>query len=242
MSGSVYVGLSGWAYDHWRDGFYKGIPSSQWLRYCAERFDALEINASFYRLQKAQTLKKWSAQSPGDFVFSLKAHRYNTHVKRLRDPEQGVVTERDNARPLGSKLKVVLWQLPGNFRIDLARLDAFCKALGRWRSVRHSIEFRHRSWFNDEVAALLRQHRVAVCQSDAADWPLWNAVTTDLVYVRLHGHSHTYVSRYQKGSLQGWAQKIRRWQREGRQVHVYFDNDGKGAAPYDALRLISLLR
>jgi uncharacterized protein YecE (DUF72 family) len=104
------------------------------------------------------------------------------------------------------------------------------------------MEFRHPSWFTDEVANCLRAHRIAACQSDAADWPLWDVVTTDLIYVRLHGHEATYASAYPESELRAWARKIRRWQREGRDVHVYFDNDAWGHAPRNAQRLLALLR
>jgi uncharacterized protein YecE (DUF72 family) len=108
--------------------------------------------------------------------------------------------------------------------------------------VRHAIEFRHESWFDAEVAALLAEHRIAVCQSDAADWPVWNAVTTDLVYVRLHGHLATYASAYSEAELRAWARRIGRWLRERRDVHVYFDNDAFAHAPRNATRLIALLQ
>jgi len=122
---------------------------------------------------------------------------------------------------------------------DLERLQTFADALRGW-PVRHSIEFRHASWFDDDVAACLREHAIAVCQSDAADWPLWDRVTTDVVYVRLHGHDVTYASRYSTDALRGWARKLRRWADEGRDVYVYFDNDADCHAPFDALRLVAL--
>ena len=124
----------------------------------------------------------------------------------------------------------------------MERLQVFAKALKSWPQARHAIEFRHDSWFDNEVAACLRAHRLAICQSDAADWPLWDAVTTDMVYVRLHGHAVTYVSAYNTRELGQWARRIRRWLRQNRHVHVYFDNDALGAAPRNALELIALVR
>jgi uncharacterized protein YecE (DUF72 family) len=123
----------------------------------------------------------------------------------------------------------------------MERLHRFARALKSWPQARHAIEFRHESWYDDEVAACLRAHRVAVCQSDAADWPMWDVVTTDMVYVRLHGHDVTYASSYSDKALSQWSRCIRRWTREGRNVHVYFDNDAFGAAPLNALRLIELV-
>lgn len=234
----VYIGTSGWNYDHWRDDFYRGVRKKDWLKFCADRFTGIEINATFYRLQNRSTFSRWRDQTPPGFHFAAKGNRFLTHNKKLNDPRPAVRLERERAQGLGDKLAAVLWQLPGNFHFHLDRLQAFADALGSWNTVRHTIEFRHRSWFVDEVADCLAQHRIAVCQSDAADWPMWEAVTTDMVYVRLHGHSRTYASAYSNASLQQWAKRVCRWQKEGREVHVYFDNDGEGAAPHDALRLM----
>ncbi len=241
-AGRAYIGTSGWNYEAWARSFYRGQPKSQWLRLCAQCFSALEVNATFHRLQQRQTFRRWRDQTPAGFRFAIKANRYLTHSKKLVEPLAAVVRERERASALGDKLAVVLWQLPHNVHRNLERLEAFARALGRWRSVRHAIEFRHPSWFDPEVAACLQRHRIAVCQSDAADWPMWDAVTADLVYVRLHGHSATYASAYGEAALRRWAGRVRRWQREGREVHVYFDNDALGHAPRNALRLIELLR
>jgi len=209
---------------------------------CAARFTALEVNATHYRLQSAATFRRWRNETPPAFRFAVKANRYLTHSKKLKDPLPAIGTERSRAAALREKLAVVLWQLPRNFHCNLARLATFARALRRWPAARHAIEFRHPSWFCAEVAACLGEHRIALCQSDAADWPLWDAVTTDLVYVRLHGHALTYASSYSEHELRAWARKARRWLREGRDVHVYFDNDAAGAAPRNALRLLALLR
>ena len=235
------IGTSGWNYDGWRESFYAGAPRKDWLRLCAGRFSGIEVNATFYRLQSRATFERWGAETPRDFRFAIKANRYLTHNKKLGDPRAPIALERSRAEGLGPKLAVVVWQLPHNFHRHLERLDAFARALRGWRAVRHAIEFRHESWFDDEVAGCLRSHRIAVCQSDAADWPLWNAVTTDLVYVRLHGHEQTYASAYPERDLRRWAGKVRRWLGEGRDVHVYFDNDALCHAPFNAERLIALL-
>ncbi len=142
---------------------------------------------------------------------------------------------------MGDKLAAVIWQLPERFYKNLERLEGFARALKSWRAVRHAIEFRHDSWFDDEVAACLHAHRLAVCQSDAADWPRWDAVTTDMAYIRLHGHTATYASSYSARELGQWARRIRRWLKQGCDVHVYFDNDARGAAPRNALELIRRL-
>lgn len=238
----TYIGTSGWNYDEWRDNFYAGVPRKDWLRHNARCFPAVEIDATFYGSQRPETLRRWREQVPREFRFAMKGNRYLTHTKRLRDPREPIGRERDNARALGARLAVVLWQLPGNFRRDDERLAGFLKALRHWRRVRHALEFRHDSWFDPEVAVLLSDHQVAVCMSDAADWPLWNAVTTDMVYVRLHGHTRTYASGYAHRTLAAWAQRIRQWQAEQRQVHVYFDNTADGHAPVDALTLLRMLQ
>jgi uncharacterized protein YecE (DUF72 family) len=241
MAGRVFIGTSGWNYDTWRDDFYRGRPKKDWLRFCAERFNAVEVNATFYRLQTRETFRRWRDQTPKGFRFAIKANRYLTHNKKLSDPRGPIGTERERAAGLGDKLAAVVWQLPPNFHKHLDRLEGFCRALKGWRLPRHAIEFRHQSWFDAEVADCLHRHRIAVCQSDAADWPLWDAVTTDLVYIRLHGHEATYASGYRDAQLRAWADKIRRWQRRGIEVHVYFDNDALGRAPFDALQLIKLI-
>jgi len=238
----VYIGTSGWSYTGWKNGFYRGVSRKDWLGYCARQFSAVEINASFYRLQNPETLARWRQQTPPAFRFALKANRYLTHARKLLEPAPSIALERQRASALGEKLAAVLWQLPANYHRDVPRLREFLAALGEvWADVRHAVEFRHPSWFIEEVAEALAACRVAVCQSDAADWPLWDRVTTDLVYVRLHGHTRTYASAYSSTGLQRWAARVLDWSRRGYSVHVYFDNDAEGAAPRDALRLIDLL-
>ena len=240
MSGQVYIGTSGWNYDSWRDDFYRGIPRKNWLRFCAEHFNSIEVNASFYRLQSKETFRRWHDATPADFRFAIKGNRFLTHNKKLADPLPAIRLERDHARSLGEKLAAVIWQLPRPFRKNMERLQLFARALESWPRARHAIEFRHDSWFDDEVAACLRTHHIAVCQSDAADWPLWDAVTTDMVYVRLHGHAVTYASAYGTRELGQWAKRIHRWLKQGRNVHVYFDNDALAAAPQNAQALAAL--
>lgn len=242
-TGTAYIGTSGWNYDRWRDGFYGDTPKRQWLAFYAQRFGAIEVNATFYRLQTRETFARWAAATPAGFRFAIKGSRYLTHRRRLDDAAESIARQRDVAAALGDKLAVVVWQLPKRQHRDMEKLDPFVRALrARWPRVRHAVEFRHQSWFVDDVAACLRTFAIANCLSDAADWPLWDAVTTDLVYVRLHGHAVTYRSGYSEVELRAWARRARRWLREGRDVHVYFDNDADGHAPHDASRLIALLR
>jgi uncharacterized protein YecE (DUF72 family) len=235
------IGTSGWSYPGWRHDFYAGVPQRNWLAFCAAHFTGIEVNATFYREMKPSTLARWRDETPADFVFAIKGHRFITHVKRLADPADSVARQHRAVAALGDKLAVMLWQLPGTFGKNMARLHEFLGSLDAWPEVRHAVEFRDTSWFDDEVAAALARHRAAVCISDAADWPMWEAVTTDLVYVRLHGHERTYASAYSDKQLRSWARRARRWLTEARAVHVYFDNDSEGAAPCDAMRLLGML-
>jgi uncharacterized protein YecE (DUF72 family) len=242
MPGKTYIGTSGWNYKSWRDGFYGDTPRKQWLRFCAQRFTGIEVNGTFYRLQEKSTFEKWRDQTPERFRFAIKGHRYVTHNKKLLDLEESVIRCRESASPLGKRLAAVVWQLPAFLKKDTDRLEKFLDALRQWKSTRHAIEFRHKSWFDDEVTERLRRHAVAVCMSDAPDWPMWEEVTTDLVYIRLHGHTRKYASSYSKHSLRKWAARIRDWLDENRAVHTYFDNDAEGAAPQNALTLLEMLR
>src|SRR5213592_1569635 len=241
MAGKAYIGTSGWNYKTWRDGFYGDTPQKQWLRFCAERFTGIEVNGTFYRLQEKSTFRKWRDQTPDGFSFAIKGHRYVTHNKKLLEVEEAVIRCRESASPLGKQLAAVVWQLPAFLKKDIERLEKFVKTLRHWKSTRHAIEFRHKSWFDDEVAECLKRQRVAVCMSDAPDWPMWEEVTTDLVYIRLHGHTRKYASSYSKHSLRKWAARIRGWLDENRAVHAYFDNDAECAAPKNALTLLEML-
>jgi len=237
----AYIGTSGWNYDAWRD-FYQDVPRAERLRYCGERFTGIEINATHYRLQARATMKRWRDAVPAGFRFALKVHRFLTHNKKLKDVDESIPRSRDPARALDPKLEVVLWQMPANFRKNAERLRSFARTLRRrWRAHRHAIELRHSSWFDDQIAACLADYDLAVCLSDAPDFPLWDRVTTDLVYVRLHGHTRKYASSYSTPSLRRWADRARGWLDEGRDVHIYFDNDAEGAAPRNAVTLLELL-
>jgi uncharacterized protein YecE (DUF72 family) len=239
--GRILVGTSGWVYKSWREHLYRGIPARAWLAHAASTFGSLEINGSFYTQISPDTYRRWRDETPPDFRFALKGHRFVTHYKRLRDVDRSIALLRDAASALGDKLAVVVWQLPANFSADLARLQGFVRSLDGWSAVRHSIELRHRSWFTDEVAAVLREGGVASCLSDAPDFPMWRETTADFVYVRLHGHSRKYASSYSRPHLQRWAADVRAGSPRGRDVYLYFDNDAEGAAVRNALTLVDVL-
>ncbi|ROR34382.1 DUF72 domain-containing protein [Inmirania thermothiophila] len=240
MAGSLHIGTSGWSYPHWRDGFFRGVPRARWLAHLAAHFDTVEVNASFYRRLAPATLARWAAATPDDFLFSLKGHRAVTHLRRLRDVAAEVAAQRAASAPLGARLACVLWQAPPGLHADAALLAGFLEVLGTWPGPRHVLEFRHRGWFTDAVAERLAAAGVAHALSDAGRWPRWDAVTTDLVYVRLHGRPRTYASAYGEAGLRPWAERISAWRAEGRDVFVYFDNDAAGAAPEDARILQAL--
>src|SRR5690242_1109767 len=181
MTPELRIGLSGWTYAHWRQDFYAGIPQRAWLAHAAAKFDALEINGSFYRLQSEAALARWYAETPPGLIFTAKGHRFLTHAKKLLEPQEPIARSRANMAPLRDKLKAVVWQLPRQLARNIERLQSFVVALGAWPEVRHAIEFRHVSWFDDEVADCLAGHRIANCISDAATWPIWERTTTDLV-------------------------------------------------------------
>ncbi len=238
---TAWIGTSGWVYPNWRDHLYGDVPVRRWLEIASRTFGALEINGSFYTQISPETYARWRRETPEGFRFALKGHRFVTHYKRLRDAADSIARLRDQARGLGDKLTAVVWQLPARFSVDVPRLDDFLRALDAWPDARHALELRHRSWFVPAVEDRLREARVAVCLSDAPDFPMWRCVTTDLVYVRLHGHTRKYCSRYSTASLARWADDTRRWLDAGRDVHVYFDNDGEGHAVHDALTLRAMM-
>lgn len=238
----LHIGLSGWNYREWRDRFYAGVPQRAWLAHAVRHFNAIEINSTFYRLPRESGVARWRAHAPPGFVYAIKGSRYVTHVQWLNDAAEPVARLRDLVRPLGAALGPVLWQMHPRLKKDLPLLAELLDVLGAtWPDARHCVELRHASWFDDETAALLAGRRIANVISHAARFPLWEAVTADLVYVRLHGAPKTYFSQYSLPELAAWAEKIRGWRGEGRAVHVYFDNDADGHAPYDALSLMQRL-
>ena len=236
------IGTSGWNYKSWKNDFFQGVVQKKWLEHYSSKFNAVEVNATFYRLLQENVLRGWKERTPEDFYFAVKGSRYTSHTKRLKDPEEAIRKQWDNLNILQEKIKVVLWQLPGSMQKNTERLQNFLQVLSKiWPENRHVMEFRHTSWFDSEVAQLLEEFNCGTCISDAADWPMWDQVTSDLAYVRLHGNRETYVSSYTEEELQQWADRIQDWLEQGIGVHVYFDNTDGVAAPNNALRLKELL-
>ncbi|MFP5335453.1 MAG: DUF72 domain-containing protein [Actinomycetes bacterium] len=269
--GVVRVGISGWRYPPWRGVFYpRGLPQRRELAHVAERMTSVEINGSFYSLQRPESFLAWSAETPPGFVFAVKGGRFITHMKKLRDVEVPLANFlASGVLALGPKLGPLLWQLPPTLGFDAERIAAFADLLPRttaqaaelarghderladrdWttvdadRPLRHAIEVRHRSFTEPSFVELLREKGIALVVADTAGrWPLLEEVTADHVYVRLHGDVELYVSGYSAEALDMWAAKVRTWAESGRDVYVYFDNDAKVHAPFDALALADRLR
>ena len=263
--GRVRVGISGWTYAPWRGTFYpKGLRQRDELGYVADRMSSVEINGSFYSLQRPSSFRSWREQTPDDFCFAVKGGRFITHMKRLADVETPLANFfASGVLALGPTLGPMLWQLPPTFRFDADRLAAFFALLPRTtmqaahlakhhdervpeaitkadadRPVRHALEVRHASFVDAGLPELLREHDVALVVADTAGkWPLLRDVTSDFVYVRLHGDTELYASGYDDDALDTWAVSVRDWAQAGSDVYVYFDNDMKVRAPYDAMAL-----
>jgi len=237
----IWIGTSGWTYDGWRGSFYpKDMPARLWLSYYATQFSTVEINGSFYRTLAIEAVRTWRDSTPRAFAFAWKASKFITHWKRLSAKcENSVALTETRLAALASKDGTILFQLPPNFSKDRARLDAFIQMLPRSRQ--YAFEFRHRSWYDDEVPNILQTNNAALCISDHEDAPAPWEVTADHVYLRGHGPGGRYRGSYQIKTLARWAQAILEWRRKRRKVFVYFDNDQKAAAPRDARRLLGLV-
>ena len=249
-AGRVHVGCSGWQYKHWRGDFYpSGLPQSRWFAHYALSFDTVEINNSFYRLPEAATFARWKEQAPPNFVYAVKASRFLTHMKKLKDPYEPLVRFFDNAAELGDRLGPVLYQLPPNWPLNLARLETFLRTLpggpegpplrtrGLQARLRHVIEFREPSWYDDRVFALLEKHRVALCLHDMEGSATGKMAVGPFVYVRFHFGQQKYGGAYDDERLDAWGRWLSAQAVTGREVFAYFNNDIGGHAPKDAIRL-----
>ena len=282
------IGISGWRYGPWRGTFYpKGLAQRRELEYASRQLNSVEINGSFYSLQRPNNYRDWYGQTPAGFVFAVKGGRFITHMRKLKDVETPLANFfASGVLCLKEKLGPILWQFPPQMRFDPARFETFFKLLPRdteamaelskdhderlkgraWtkadakRPVRYAVEIRHESFATREFVDLLRAHDVALVFADTAGrWPFAEDVTSDFVYARLHGAEELYVSGYTPAALDGWAARLKAWQAGGepkdakrwggkpakkakrRDVFVYFDNDVKVRAPFDAVQLASRL-
>jgi uncharacterized protein YecE (DUF72 family) len=283
----VTIGISGWRYPEWRGTFYpKGLVHREELAYAAQRFRSVEINGSFYSLQRPASYERWRAETPADFVFAVKGSRFITHMKKLRDIEVPLANFfASGVLALREKLGPILWQFPETVPFDDrfaeffgllprdtraaaelaarhdARLDDRCFfEVDQRQRIRHAVELRNPNAASPDLVALLRKHRIALVVADTAQrFPRFEDVTAEFVYVRLHGDTELYASGYGPRALRRWAERIRAWHAgsepadverlapppprrpAGRDVYVYFDNDSKARAPFDALALARLL-
>lgn len=283
------IGISGWTYAPWRGNFFPAkLPHRRELEFASRQVSSIEINGTFYSLQKPKSYQKWHDETPQDFIFSLKGGRFITHIKRLRDVESALANYfASGPLALKGKLGPILWQMPPSFKFDATLLEEFFRqlprdtssalALGRNhdakvegrsyledhgnRPIRHALEIRHPSFENTEFIALLRKHHIAAVVADTAGkWPLIEDITSDFMYLRLHGDEELYASGYSPQALDQWAAKIKSWINgknprgarklaprnpgllaEGLEVFVYFDNDIKVHAPFDAISLATRL-
>jgi uncharacterized protein YecE (DUF72 family) len=240
--GRCFIGTSGWSYRHWRGPFYPsamGKGSAQ-LDFYALRFDTVEVNGTFYRLIEVETLRRWREQTPPGFVFACKGSRFLTHMKRLKDTEQGPARFFERVDALEDKLGPVVFQLPGRFKPDRERLAAFIAALPARH--RYAFEFRDPAWFEPGILNLLKQQGVALCLYEFAGREAPLEVTAEFVYIRLHGPDGPYQGSYDDAALRTWAQRIGAWTSAGRDVYCYFDNDENAFAPQNASQLMQLIR
>jgi uncharacterized protein YecE (DUF72 family) len=278
------IGISGWTYKPWRGTFYpKDLPHKRELEYASRKFNSIEINGSFYSLQRPSSYRKWYQETPDDFVFSVKGGRFITHMLKLKGVESALANFfASGILALNEKLGPILWQLPPMLKFDAGRIESFLEQLPRdtteaaklgkrhneklkgrahvetdkKRPMRHAMEVRHPTFEDSKFIDLLRSHNVAMVVADTAGkWPVIEDLTADFVYVRLHGDEELYVSGYTDEALDMWAAKVRPWLKGrqckdartfgknipaldcGRDVYVYFDNDAKVKAPFDAMGL-----
>lgn len=288
MAGKVFIGVSGWRYTPWRGHFYpEGLAQARELQYAASQFPSLELNGSFYSLQRPSSYARWAAETPPGFVFSIKGSRYITHMLKLRGVEVALANFfASGLLELGDKLGPILWQFPPNMRFNQALFDDFFRLLPkttktaaelarrrdgrlkgreslrpeRNRRLRHAVEVRHETFVDPAFIRLLRKHRIAWVVADTPKpWPLFEDVTADFVYMRLHGSTELYNSRYTDDELRYWSRCIRAWSRgrqprgtrlitreppparSSRDVYCYFDNTDKRHAPDNARDLMALL-
>ncbi len=236
-SPALCIGTSGWHYRHWRGLFYpKDLASDRWFDYYQQHLASVEINNSFYRLLNRDTVRAWVKRVPREFVFAVKGSRFITHNKKLKDPRIPLQRFFEPVRAFGRHLGPIVFQLPPRWSLNIERLEAFLRALPRGH--RYAFELRNPDWWCEEVYAALRRHRAAFCIYELAGVRTPYIVTTDFVYVRLHGPGKKkYQGDYSAARLKTWAKRIAAWRDTGHAVYVYFDNDQAAYAAANALRL-----
>ncbi len=250
----IFLGTSGYSYQHWRGVFYpEGLKENRWLEHYAKFFDTVELNVTFYRLPKESAFLNWHKRTPKNFKFSVKGSRFITHVKKLKDSSQPLKLFFSRVKLLKGKLGPVLWQLPPSFKADSKRLRAFLKCLKQYKGLRHVFEFRNETWYSTEILDMLKGEGRALC---SADWPLFSKdihpvrkefsngvhITDDFIYLRRHGRgARLYGGCYTNRQLEKDAEIIKKHLKEKRDVYIYFNNDAHGYAVKNALELKRLV-
>ena len=238
-AGTIYIGTSGWSYKHWKGTFYPdSLKANKQFEYYMQYFDTVEINNSFYRLPSKEIFTNWRKAVPKDFIYVVKASRFITHMKKLKDPTESLSEFLENVSALKDTLGPILFQLPPGWQIDAERLYNFLKALPT--HFRYVFEFRNQTWYTEEVYNLLREFNCAFCIYELDRHLTPFVITADLVYIRLHGPGNKYQGSYDDQALLEWANKIKSWSVD-KDVFVYFDNDEKGYAAFNAIRLKELI-
>lgn len=236
----IRVGTSGWHYDHWRKRFYpEDLPKNKWFEFYAKDFDTVEINNTFYQLPKEISVKRWGQQAPKNFIYTVKANRYITHVKKLKDTQEEAERFFERVRLLKETLGPVLYQLPPSIHKDLERLEAFIKLLEK--DVPAVFEFRHESWYAQDTYALLNKYDAAFCTHDLPGKASPRIIAGDLIYLRFHGTTGRYSGNYSKSALHEWADWIKDNLKGIRAVYAYFNNDYNAYAINNAKTLRELL-
>lgn len=237
----LHIGTSGWSYAHWKGPFYpRQIRNEEMLAFYCRHFRSVEINNSFYHLPDETTLRQWHDTTPAGFLFSVKASRYITHMKKLKEPQQSLSALLERVSCLEEKLGPLLFQLPPHWHYNGERISAFLDSLSK--DFRYAFEFRDRSWINEECYELLAEHGAAFCIYEIDGFLSPREVTADFVYVRLHGPGGPYQGNYDSQTLAGWAGAFSTWSRQGKSIYCYFDNDEAGYAAQNAQTLQSMLQ
>jgi len=242
--GKLYIGTSGWVYSHWDGIFYpENLPGKDKLRYFSQHFKTAEINYSFYHLPRPSSYQNWYKITPADFIFSVKASRFITHIKRLFGVKEAWQVFLDNTLNLKEKLGPILFQFPPSFKAtdeNLKRLEEFLKLIIA-QPLRYAFEFRDKSWCDKKVYNLLKKYNLAWVIADSPRYPRADEVTANFVYIRLHGSKVLFASKYTKKELEDLAQKIKKWLKQKLDVYVYFNNDAYGYAIENAKELLKLM-
>jgi len=237
---AIHIGTSGWHYKHWVGDFYpERYPPDKMFPWYAREFNTVEINNSFYRLPEEKTFQRWKDLAPPRFIFAVKASRFITHIKRLKDARNSIDLLMSRVEPLGPALGPVLFQLPPRWKVNVERLPEFLSLLPKGPSF--VIEFRDESWYTRQVYELLRRHNVALCIHDWREMPWPKQLTANFTYIRFHGSGSRYGGSYPNAHLCEWADRIRSWKGRLGEIFVYFNNDIGGHAIRNALSLREML-